>query len=50
MGRPRGVKMRAAEGLERSWVELSLRGEVEMKLRWDVEWKMEMEGNSARIP
>ena len=33
LGRPRGVKMRAAEGLKRSYVKIILRCEVEVKLR-----------------
>ena len=33
LGRPRGVKMRAAEGLKRCYVELSWGGDVEVKLR-----------------
>ena len=30
LGRPRGVKMRAAEGLKRSYVEMILSGEIDM--------------------
>ena len=33
LGRPRGVKMRAAEGQKRSYVEMILSSEVEVKLR-----------------
>ena len=33
LGRPRGVKMRAEEGLKRSYVEMILSSEVEVKLK-----------------
>ena len=49
LGRPRGVKMRAAEGQKRSYVEMILSSEVEVKLRCDLEWRRALEGSPGRM-
>ena len=42
LGRPRGVRMRAAEGQKWSYVEMIWSSEVEVKLRCDLGWKKRM--------
>ena len=45
LGRPRGVRMRAAEGQKWSYVEMIWSSEVEVKLRCDLGWKKRMPGS-----